>query len=866
MILLCSFSVLSFSADLSSWPQSQYNLLNNKYLNNDVFGNSLTSVQSVNVGNESILPVTFDINQDGFSDMILYNGGMIQIYIYDSSSSSFSLVSEYPQNAISTPFIYLRHDNNINLVMFNSTNLFVFNFSNNQLVLDSNILLNGTITLNTISSFNKSENQQYIRPSVNCIASYGSDLCVLKLDGSSFEIINVSDSTNPVQFTISDGDLYPLSNYKPLIYLANYGSGYQAVFYCNISEHHGLASYSLITKTLQNKKCNLESTTNYFPFGSPMQIDDMAGGTKMAFVSVLDSGSSAFKIHLINSAWNEISGYPLPFAGYRFHGFASYNGILRICYGQALDYISGYDIAGILNSTLSLPNTGGGYTSESTFFMSNKMAYCNGRFTNSSTYLNTPSFISSQYKDAIMSVINSNLFVFVNNNSKINIYMTITPPLTYPNATFFFRNSMSNLSVGVTDFLVQQDINPVLYGETLSDGSIYVGSYLSSGNYSMIIQNMTGYNYYNVTFSIINGTKPYYFYLSQNSTFLSQANIIVYNSANGLQIDNALINAYVSNSTGAIVQNQNSTTGVFNFNLSTGNYSFSFISPDSIFQTFYSNKTIIAGSVNLEFGLIPVLSLIPTIPMILNVSSYHFIVNQYDDVSEYAEIQADTICLNDSIYLNSTLLKKDNKGTYLNFVCDDKNISNTIPAQYVDYSQFFPYNFIYRYNALGSCKYNESGDKNIKIWASSPDYPFSFSSFANLSGYGAVTLKINVRADCSGIQINDLRKTSKNDKPATNFIKAIFSLFGATSPEAVSQMSLVVVFIFALCLGLTALAVTHDFSGLMFGLGGGGFLGILFFFAFQCIGLGTAFLFSIAFISLGSLALYKSFAGGTPQS
>jgi hypothetical protein len=897
MIFFCLSSIV-LSAD---WGQLHNDFINSRSLLFSYNQNNFSlSLDSTNTGKLN----TYDefIQKDNFLYSI--SGGFLNKYSY-IEGTGLNLVSQIMTDAISTPFVY---DGKI--VLYSTSTFYIY---------DENLNLISSIALSKPASdkLNIVTQNRFYRASMECFKIY-SDFCIFPSATTDLEIINLTDVNNPSADFVSGFSDMPF-NYKPIIYSSS-GTVTESVgAYCNISTSYGIKIINVLNKSVTFSNCSLVGAGS-IPYGSPRLINLGGGFYEIAFISgsTSQTESSGLNINILSRSGVHYSGSPFSISN---GGWLSGFGVLSNLPYVLSSWRSGG--GGFSSLTYSYINSSGnlvsissggldntkysvGFNQDSGLFSTSKVHLSTGinengqafdTLTNNLLTSGSSSLLQAGYIFSNSLIINSKnyiIFYDLNGNSK---FYTNNALLSYPNWTVSFRNSITNSSIGQVIYSIYNSTGALMFATATDlNSNSYIGNFFQSGNnFKVFVSSFLGYNKINETFNISNGTYTKYIYLQPNSSFPSRLHINFYNSET-----NALISTNISYTIGLIENGidtgctwredacgmvQNGTLDLNN--ISFGNYTL-FYRP--LYGTYEQPTTdityTIMGAYYTAVYLTPIYqpSICPPRVVDINTSviiiSHEWTAENSNSVnisgggSVFAPVYTNfdnppSFCINQTIYTDVKVSKCDGESV------TGRMTGNFLKENLLDYILLPLRGAVNGYaNLPWILRYNETGVYTIFAYSYSHDYPYildfiipyqnGYTFQKNITVVNCDGANFSVNGDLIEDKISTANPSTKiNNKPVTNLIKWFYSLFGVTSPEAVSQISLAIVFIFSFVLGIIGLVITRDFSGLLFGAGGTGFLGVLFFYVFGCIALGIAFLLAVCFVAIGSIAFFKGFQGGT---
>lgn len=767
IFFILSLSSFAFDSPQNAWSmdlKDSYNTRDSGIEYNQEVPNLIFSIAHSTTSNADLQinqPIIYDVNSDGYNDLILNSLDVLKIYLWDVSISNYTLVTEYllPEDMISPIVVYPKDYDGVNynslyFITYSNNNLYFYNISNSGQVLNQ--------YSSSLTTFAPTPTQNSLFAS--CVKSFD-DYCLIRENSSAFEIFNFTDINNILKNNYSDNTLNTIYG-QGVFYENNFNFEY--ITFCK-NTTYGIVKYNLTNGVRLRGNCSITPyevdfsaiTLKNIDSGNPEVLYTSGSGTQVRFIAV-DILSLNMK-----------SGYPLSFGSYAVAMFNSVypSNILYslVCANAGSGTLTRFSYAGANLGTTAIstcyPLNQGTLTGGSNFVIAGDRVV-----DEDGLYVNFSSGISASPLTKMFKIGNSNYII--SNNGNINLYKLGSPLLNYPNSTFIFKSNVSNNSLGVTEFIVYNNLGAILAGFTNQNGEIFIGNFLNSGQYNMTFNN-TGYLNYNRLFNISNGTNYYYFYAIPNSTIPSAINLQLYDSVNGLNLEGVRLSASLYNSTG-LVQTQNNTLGYFVFNVSSGNYSISVVSLDSIYQTLVISNFYHAGIDNLEYAMTPVMSIVPTIPIIQSVDFYTDSITIYPNkfVNITQVHNPPYICLNGTIYLNISIYKKD--ATQVNSIhtCGKNNDTILTTGVFEKQVNYFPASILYFSRIKAQCTYNESGTYNIRVIPYSSDFPYTMNNYSNLiSSNGAEEYNITVSNSCVGLLTTDLSGVKETE---SNFLLDFF--------------------------------------------------------------------------------------------
>lgn len=514
LFLLAFLFVLPFSF-ASNWPQEGRSFFNDYNSQISIGNNVLNSNQNTSVG--SVGSIVYDIDSDGYGEIITIESGLLRVRRYNQTTGLFSISSEFDaQGMISTPFIFSDFSGNTYLVGYSTNTFYVYTISGGSI---------NFMTSASIPPVNYKASSGTFRaspPSPNCYTKGSSSYCVSVLNNSGFAVANITGvsmiMTNYSNALLTD---WPLS-YKPALFdnpLGLVDPLEYAVLFCSSGGSFGVALVNIENGSIYRSNC---TTTARQPIGSPK-----VRSTDIYFGAV--SGSGRFtEIDDLNSILLPRPGFPivedLGVTGFGYAGMlpASNGNIYKIYQPLSTEtYIKVYNSAGSVIANVKGPIDGSTNIQQDTLSQgADFIVYGNVFYsfiTNTTTRLWAGNIFSQLY-ESLSYQDNSGMHVLSWDNTagvtSLHSFVVNAAPLTYPNITIEFRNNITNQTVQSVPFNITNRQNQLFISDVSVSGIEYLRDFLPVGNYTLNVPAyINGYNPIVKNFTITTGSSTIYFYL-----------------------------------------------------------------------------------------------------------------------------------------------------------------------------------------------------------------------------------------------------------------------------------------------------------------------------------------------------------------
>lgn len=875
IILLFVLIISSFIVS-ASWDQYGYNVLNSFVDPVSINNLGTTHIQDIAKTNADIVPIAVDSDGDNYDELIVFENNLLKSYKYNVTTGLYSLWSNADiTDAVSQmfydstrEFIYITTKTAFYAIKYDSSG-----FSNVYSASLSHFVRNGA--------------------GMNCLPYIDNATCILRTNSTYYDIISVENDGTITETELSSPYLSDLDNqigYKPSLFPINEYPYYAGILTCNQSGKFGVMEIYMNNGSIAKQNCSVTSNT---VFGNPRvyKVD----GVNWAILLQSYTATSKGRCEYINKQLTETTGFPI---GTDFNGAGGC--LFNAGTLQFIQPTTGYSVynltPAIIRANASMASGVGVY--KDSLIAINDYVFGFGYIGKQTSSYALDLVGDATYKDSIILRKGSDYTLVYSGSALLKLYSAQTQ-LTYPDWTLQILNNKTGNAVESVNYAIYNLTNSLfLQSFTNSEGKEYIGNFLPTGIY-YLTATKSGYYKLNASLNITNGLYTKIYYIEPNLTDGSSLRVTFYDSSDLTTIKNVTfsLNYYNPSTqiwTGCAEREDfcNVTTlGYVEFpNISSGNYSV-IAKAEGGYRDLSAKHFYVAGATTQELYFTKLLSLSSYKPVVVDINTSIYkvswtwfdskdlqgspVYNVSEDGRSYVPVYTlvenpPTFCVNQTIYINVKVAKADNEAVSgrLNY-----DYFGTTYADVVLPIRTPENGFAYLPWAIRPL---QSGTFGIFVYAWSNSFPY-YQNPIQAYNEGLTLIKNITVLDCEGanftangdyIEPTSTAEsgTSPDNAPVTNLIQGFFGLLGARTSQAIAQASYLVIFLFAMIIGLVALFVTRDWAGLLFGSAGTGLFFSLFFFVFKCIPFGSLFLFCVVFLLMGSIALIKGLGGGQPSS